>query len=70
MKADSVPKLFDLMEDARKSLVVCEELDLAWTVKEDVAVCRCSAPTPRVFDQERQTFQALEPLFQPVPILL
>ena len=37
-EADSVPELFDAVDDFPQGLVVGEELDLARTVEEDVVI--------------------------------
>jgi len=47
VEADSVPKLFYPVEDSWKRLVVREELDLAWAVKEYIVVYLQVSIVPR-----------------------
>src|SRR5215471_7235968 len=40
VRADSVPKLFNLEEDFSERGVVCEKLDLTGAIEKDIVICR------------------------------
>jgi len=49
-EADSVPKLLKSEEDVAQRIMMCEQLDLPWTIKQDIIVCadHISASIPLV----------------------